>query len=236
MPNWVLTLLVSLLSFAVPAQAVSPAITKAHATTHRIMIEGIKERTGFCSSTAIGPHALLTATHCLRPMTHLIVDGKDCVVDEIYGDTLDHTIFLLSDIEFKDYAEFADCPALEQGDSIFVFGNPGKFPDMFRLGYVAGFDEAGEEKASADSFKNLFLDAPVRPIPTKYSVITYYDMNGFFGDSGSGIFNMAGKIVGVISFIDGDDHEAFSQKYMGSMRMKLSKDMIERARNYKGDK
>ena len=46
---------------------------------------------------------------------------------------------------------------------------------------------------------------------------TIYDMNGFFGDSGSGIFDSQGRVVGVISIEHSQAHEDAYIKVMGGL-------------------
>lgn len=46
---------------------------------------------------------------------------------------------------------------------------------------------------------------------------TIYDINGFFGDSGSGIFDSQGRVVGVISIEHSQVYEDAYMKVMGGL-------------------
>jgi hypothetical protein len=62
---------------------------------------------------------------------------------------------------------------------------------MYRCGYVSGHVDAG----------------PV--------VVTLYDLNGYFGDSGAGIFNSRGQLVAVVSVLYQQEDGGY-MKLMGS--------------------
>jgi hypothetical protein len=164
------------------------AYAAAHRTTHQIFEATIVESTRACSATATAPHALLTASHCELPTSAIAVDGSNNIM-EIQGtirDGYDHTIYEVSGT-FKNYAEFSSA-RVTVGDDIFLFGNPGGMSDILRKGYVA--------KAPLDSpnaMQRLFMGPVVEQVT--------YDFNGFFGDSGSAIFNSKGEITGVVSQI-----------------------------------
>jgi len=70
-----------------------------------------------------------------------------------------------------------------------VIGNPGELVDMYRSGYVSGHKQFPEGN------------------------VTLYDLNGYFGDSGAGIFNQDGKLVGVVSIL----YQQVGRGYMKAM-------------------
>lgn len=149
-----------------------PVTQRAHAATLHIA-QRTDYGTGYCSGTAIGPHAVLTATHCELPTDQLAIQELHDVT-QILGrlrDDHDHTIYLVS-AEFKDYASVNESDALEQTEPVFLFGNPGDWHDIYRKGYVAGVLDEDE----------VLFELPV-----------------FHGDSGSGVFDEAGQLVAVIS-------------------------------------
>lgn len=169
-------LLCTLLLFSSLAGAAqrNPAVAKAHKTTHRTQNSTILN-SGFCSATAIGPHALLTASHCELPTSALVLDGEPRTILETLRDGEDHTIYLLDGKEFSDVAALGNSLQLEAGDAVFIFGNPGEFSDMYRSGTVA----QAQDK--------------------HYQII--FSLDSYGGDSGAAIFNEDGAIVAVVSAV-----------------------------------
>jgi hypothetical protein len=211
---------------ATATAAVNPAITKAHAASHKLEMSRVTGgEAGHCSGTAIAPHAILTATHCSSPSSVITIDGKDADVLGTMGDGLDHTIIMVS-ATFKDYVD-VNVVKLEQADEVFVFGNPGPFDDVFRKGYVAGFDRP----RSPETFAEIMAEGKTHA-HNKSVQITYYDLNGFFGDSGSGIFGSDGRVVGVTSFITGGSAQDFILKFMGGYELRISPAQLKLAREF----
>lgn len=137
---------------------------------------------GVCSGTIVGPHAILTATHCFEGFDgQLAIDGNAVQVQEHIEDGWDH-ILVIVDATYDYWASRGADP--EQQENIFLFGNPAGHRDWYRRGYVVGAD--------ADD--------------NGYPVVIY-DLNGFYGDSGSGIFAEDGSLIGVISLV------AFQSRY-----------------------
>lgn len=140
--------------------------------------------TALCSATAVGPHALLTASHCEEPTDKLSIQGEkddaDITIVDRIRDGQDHTIYLLSGVTFKDFVVVDTQHKLQQGEDVFFFGNPGAFYDLFRKGYYSGIVQND----------NPFSNAPAHLM---------FDLNDWHGDSGSGIFDSNGDIVAVLS-------------------------------------
>jgi hypothetical protein len=143
------------------------AVDRAHRTTLHLSMD-----TGSCSGTAIGPHAILSASHCFAGMQSLSVNGVPVVVADAISDGHDHTI-LIVDQTFLNWAQIGPAPA--QGDQVFILGNPGELTDLYRGGHMSGSAVDGNTRVSL------------------------YDLQDFPGDSGSGIFDEQGRLVGVIS-------------------------------------
>jgi V8-like Glu-specific endopeptidase len=173
--SYLLLLLVSL-----PALAVSPAVDKAHKASYQIGQRTLSDLS-ICSGTAIGPHALLTATHCELPSEVLYIRhiGQADISARIRDDQ-DHTILLLKGVTFADYVS-VDQTSINVTDDIFTIGNPGEWEDVFQKGYVAG------------------LLVSETDIP-----VVLIDIQAFPGESGAGIFNTDGVLVDVLS---GDKHQ-----------------------------
>jgi hypothetical protein len=154
-------------------------IAKAQRTVYKLSIDDKGSET--CSATAIGPHALLTAKHC--------DDGKDQIYLKDFhhainirgrmDDKQDHLIYLV-DAAFPAYATVALDDPLAQGERVFSLGSPGALFDIFREGYIAGKETESTEYGADD-------------------VETLFDLNGYFGDSGSAIFSKQGNIIAVLN-------------------------------------
>ena len=150
-------------------------IESTHKTTLHIGQRTIVEGDIKCSATAIGPHALLTASHCEAPSDKLYIEGFDDPVhiDKIERDGKDHSIYLLNGPAFKDVASVDEYYAPRLGEHVFMIGNPGDWSGIYREGYVAG---------SVDG---------------KGETVTLVVINGWHGDSGAGVFNTNGTLIGV---------------------------------------
>ena len=197
----------------------------AHWATHRIEIahdedqtlrlfsdaitdKKAKIRRGHCSATAIGPHALLTASHCESDFADIKVDGKPAHVDKIIYDDSDHSIYLMSGVTFPYAVRVASSP-LQQGDDVYLYGNPAEHRDYLRRGYVAAVDNT-------------------RDCGTLIAV----DINGFFGDSGSALFNEQGEVTSLISFIKTDTREDDQMKTMLALDLGFRQSDYDAAAKY----
>ena len=122
-----------------------------------------------CSASAIGPHTILTAAHCLIGESLETVGGVRVRVLERYDDGHDHTI-LRTDQSYGAFTPLCERPPI-QGEDIKWFGNPANARDLERKGYIVG--TAGGM---------IVVDAEV-----------------YFGDSGASVLSDAGCVVGVVS-------------------------------------
>jgi S1-C subfamily serine protease len=101
----------------------------------------------------------------------LIVNGTAVAVVGVKPITTDVVDLTIAGQRFDRWA--VQGPALKQGDRVRWWGNPMGEPDVYREGYVS---KVGREA--------VFIDATICR-----------------GDSGSGIFNAAGQLVGVVSMM-----------------------------------
>lgn len=207
-----LALALAVLSVAFPTQvsASGPDYAEARKTTHEIVEHTILGGGAQCSATAIGPHALLTASHCEQPTSKITVDeDEDVKVLGLVRDGRDHTIYIL-DVTFKFWSPVV-ARSPEIGEDVFIFGNPGQFDDILRKGYVANVLEADHE------------------IPERVIL----DMNGWYGDSGAAVFDSDGNIIGVVSIVLVQNKGEVNQKFMGCIGLGFSKEVLEAARKGK---
>lgn len=139
---------------------------------------------GVCGATAVGKHVLLTAAHCIGPTDRLlIIDGTGVSIHHIEVDGSDHALIVVAQT-FPVHVSLGKPP--KQGDRVHWWGNPAGWADMYRTGVVAGLFEGGN---------------------------TAIDANGWLGDSGSGVFNARGELVGVVSAIAGQQIFKFTVMY-----------------------
>lgn len=129
-----------------------------------------------CSGTAVAKRTILTAAHCLAEgETEMKINGIPHKMKHVVVDKSDHAFIVFDDSipEFANVALLAAYPRI--GDDIFYWGNPDGNNQFLRKGYVA----------------SRVQDAWV------------VDSNTWKGDSGAGVFNKDGRLIGVVSTIFG---------------------------------
>lgn len=193
MLKWIGTGLLSL-ALLVAAVPSTPPIAVQHLAAHRITLktpEGADD--GFCSSIAVSPRMLLTAEHCFEGGAQLgsmtkgialvtLMDGTQVSPDEIAAilhDGSDHVLVVFKQPRFKQWLPIME-RQLQPAERIHYFGNPKGFTDQYREGYVMGYSLGDDPD-----------------FPDKQLVVM--DVNGWYGDSGSGILDAAGNVVAVVS-------------------------------------
>lgn len=150
---------------------------------------------GICSGTAISKDHLLTASHCLVDGPLKSINGQPCEQDgQAIEDGEDHSIIRVT-CSFSVWARMGN-PNLTQGERLHFWGNPGGLHDIYRAGYVMGFEEGW-----------ALVDAVV-----------------FGGDSGAGLFNWRGQVVGVVS-----TRWAYAETFhgMGARPMAFSREQLK---------
>jgi hypothetical protein len=175
------------------------------ASTAQLQIAGAT-----CSGTIVAPSAILSAAHCFReevdpilemfglrappkPLpTEMTVDGYKVYIETITFDESDHALVRVI-FTFKDHATLAhQLPAV--GGKVHYWGNAAKLNNTYREGYVTSY---------------LHGDMIM-------------DVNGFFGDSGAGIFNEDGHVVGVVSYLTYKKYEGLGFKLMGASPLEFT--------------
>ncbi len=137
-----------------------------------------------CSATAVAINTFITAAHCLDDAgLDILLNKTGARILRVAMDGNDHILVLVDGVTFAKYATFG--PALNQERDIHYWGNPSGLINMYRRGYVSGFE----------------------------GLSTVYDVNGYHGDSGAGVFDNERHIVGVISFIYNDRSFAVMGSY-----------------------
>lgn len=131
-----------------------------------------------CNSTSIGPHSILTATHCIKNEDDatIAIDSKSRNVSVIQKiqDKQDHVILVLG-YTFKNWASISTQPII-LGQKVFIAGAPGDFDPLYRVGVYSGWTR---------------LDA--------HTVMMLFQIPIFYGDSGSAIFNQQGQIITTVT-------------------------------------
>ncbi len=130
---------------------------------------------GLCSGTAVGPHRLWTAKHCLDGGGKLVkVNGQPVTQVSVVELSRDRVSVLIRGQTFQHIAEIGPPPY--QGQRVRFWGNPGGSEGVYREGYIA--------RAWTTE---VVIVAPVCK-----------------GDSGSGIIDSRGRVVGVVSAMTSD--------------------------------
>lgn len=206
-------LILTLLLFCTFSTSSNDSVIKMLKYTH-VIEQSTLFGSGLCSATAIGPHALLTASHCEEPTEKIAIDEDDFVIEGLIRDGSDHTILLVDDT-FKDYAKIDKDPTY--GDEVEMIGNPHGKRSVYRKGVVAKIEEPDD-----NPFAAFFGQGG----PS--AKVIYLDLNAFPGDSGAALFNKDQKIVGVLSFTLPSPKES-EGKLAGGFGMTFTKDQIEQA-------
>jgi S1-C subfamily serine protease len=170
-------------------------------TAARLTIDGAT-----CSGTVVAPSTILSAAHCFQdddpialllghvaPVpTELLVDGYKVYIEAITFDGADHALVKVIFV-FKDHAQLAH-QRPDVGAKVHYHGNPAKVNNVYREGYVTSYDRGD----------------------------MVMDVNGFFGDSGAGVFDESGKVVGVVSYMGVHQHQGVIFKLMGAYPLEFT--------------
>jgi V8-like Glu-specific endopeptidase len=156
---------------------------------------------GVCSGTAVGKHVILSAEHCFTGSHTLAIDGKPVEVLQIVTDGNDHALATVS-ATFDDIATRGYAGQI--GQHVHYWGNPAGLGGMYREGYISG------TWVVAGKATNLI------------------DVNGFYGDSGAGVFDADGHLIGVISVLYQNAESGYI-KFMGIYPFKFTREQWEGA-------
>lgn len=126
---------------------------------------------GLCSATAVGREVLLTAKHCIAENDSVVYLGDKRVTIRHIEVDGRDHALLWVDERFPVWAQRGPTP--HKGDALSFVGNVDGFDQFYRSGQMAGW----------------------------YSSAMLLDMTCGKGDSGAGVFNESGQLVGMISAV-----------------------------------
>lgn len=124
---------------------------------------------GYCSGTAISRNVILTAAHCFGPGARLVKINGQPAYAMKIVRSGKDHALVRVTMRFDRWATFG--PAPTAGDRIHWTGNPAGLESVFRQGHIAQITP-----------EQILVQAPA-----------------FGGDSGAGIFNERGQLVGVLT-------------------------------------
>lgn len=157
---------------------------------------------GICSGTIIAPSVILSAGHCfedngeedLFPVPPPTTMRVDGYQVKILAIVTDDADHALVKVDFVFHAHATLGTAPAVGAKVHYWGNPAGLRNVYREGYVTSY---------------------------KHSQMLM-NVNGFFGDSGAGIFDEAGNIVGVVSYIEAIPHFHLVFEMMGAYPLEFT--------------
>lgn len=164
-----------------------------------------------CTGTAIGPHAILTASHCEAASDDVLIDATNYVIVDIERDSFDHTILLLNG--GKPFAHYAsvDQGARKRGDTAIIVGFPGTALALYRAGQYSG-------------------SMPDHDNPKIPSLM--FSMPSAQGDSGAGIFDVDGTLYAVESFLLNEGDTEMPMWLAGAYPLHFSKAQLSLAADF----
>lgn len=161
----------------------------AHVDVARQTAVRLQFADGSCSGTIIGPHSVLSATHCFSIDPRMAIWRQPVRILSRMDDGNDHTIVRVGRT-FPIWARVS--PKWVFAEPVSIVGNPGDLTELYRHGYMAGIE---------------YLDGKLCDL---------IDIRGWFGDSGAGVFDQDGNLIAVISFIYTLDDPRGQLTMMGS--------------------
>ena len=124
---------------------------------------------GICSGTAVAANVVLSADHCWDDHARLLFINGKSANALDIERDGNDHVLVRVNYRFTSWARMG--PEPKQSDRVRWIGNPARLSSQYREGYVTGFSE-GMTLVSADVFG---------------------------GDSGAGVFDERGRVVGVVS-------------------------------------
>jgi hypothetical protein len=163
------------------------AMSKQQLASHSLLLKDEDGETlGMCTGTAIGPHALLTAEHCLERggVKKISPDlaTEDHNILAVAGDGRDHVLLLLDGSPFTNYITVKPGTA-KLKDLVNMYGaGGGEYPPAHKSGHVVDCQDPSDVDTNAGI---VCTTLPIIP-----------------GDSGSAVYEADGEMVGIVTYSD----------------------------------
>lgn len=163
---------------------ITPPTIEQKATHMVVFLRGTRE-VGECTATAIGPHALLTASHCNKDekltKIHLDLVMNDYRIQKTLTDGRDHDIYLIDGPSLNNFVDYKVRPAKE-----------------FERVHLYGDGEGTYPPRRLDGVKLPFYD--FSEIDQSQGIV-HFSMGVIPGDSGSAVIGDDGSIVAVTTYL-----------------------------------
>lgn len=186
---------------------------KEQLTQHAIWLKKGPEAQGLCTGTAVGPHAILLASHCIeREQDNLTIDLALETHDIIatVADGRDHTLLLIDGTPFT-FTESVQMGTAAVGDTVTLYGVGGEaYPPVPKYGKVTNCEDPSDMDIKAGEFCTSTHVSP--------------------GDSGSAVFNIKGEIVGLTTYSDPDTYPTSSRDF----RLDFTQKQLDQATMFDG--
>lgn len=167
-----------------PTQIEAPAVPQQKASHMIFYLSDTGRTVGECTGTAIGAHAIMTATHCDKDgdigTINLDMSTRDYHIQKVLTDDRDHDIYLIDGPPLQNLATYSTRPAVV-GEHVFMYGDGhGMFPPRRLDGEAVTWGDSSD--VDAQQGEGAFT---LQVIP---------------GDSGSAVYADDGKIVGIVTW------------------------------------
>jgi hypothetical protein len=188
-------------------------------SSHRLsFINTEGENQDYCTGTAIGPHAILTALHCDENAQYLQVridySFYRYTIQTGVVDGRDHLILLLDGPAFTNIDSYVT-RAPKQGEPVYIYGNGhAQFPAPLKVGFVTNEYDPSDVNAATQLF---YVSLPIIP-----------------GDSGAAIYGADGAILGIVTYRISDEAESFgfSKTEAAGFQLNYDKDTIANVQKF----
>lgn len=161
------------------------AIGNAERSTHLVTLSSSDGSSVGCSSVSVGPDRLLLAAHCannnraLTTLDGLLVHSD--IIKSVTNDKFDHLLIIFTKPVFDYWVKLANRQPVI-GEPVFSIGYSNDTVVLrFHAGYVSSYMNSSDFKGS---------------------VAVLYQLDNYFGDSGSGVFNQEGYLLATESEIN----------------------------------